>query len=355
MPLFSKPPKTLCLIRLSAIGDCVHAVAMVQAIQSQWPETLIVWIMGKLEAQLLGDLVGVEVITFDKKAGFRGYWQIWRQLRHIRFDALLHMQSALRASLLSMGIKAKVTLGFDKQRAGDGQSLFTNHKVTSPESPHVLDGFMAFARELGIKELIPKWSIPTSPEDNHWAKQQINGKPTLLISPAASKAFKNWTSAGYAALADHAANKGLQVFLCGGPSAAEQVIAQEIMQQCQSSPFNLIGKTNLKQLMALIKQAHMVLAPDTGPTHMATAAGIPVLGLYAHHNPKRTGPYHCQQYIVSAYERLITKQTGKMLSELSWRSRLKDDNAMQQLTINEVKHAFDRLLSDFPLNSREQA
>ena len=83
MPLFSVPPKTLCLIRLSAIGDCVHAVAMVQAIQRQWPQTRIVWIMGKLEAQLLGDLPGIDVIPFDKKAGFRGYWQIWRQLRHI--------------------------------------------------------------------------------------------------------------------------------------------------------------------------------------------------------------------------------------------------------------------------------
>jgi heptosyltransferase I len=84
MPLFSVPPKTLCLIRLSAIGDCVHAVAMVQAIQRQWPQTRIVWIMGKLEAQLLGDLPGINVIPFDKKAGFRGYWQIWRHLRHIR-------------------------------------------------------------------------------------------------------------------------------------------------------------------------------------------------------------------------------------------------------------------------------
>ena len=339
----------ICLIRLSAIGDCVHAVAMVQAIQRQWPQTRIVWIMGKLEAQLLGDLPGVDVIPFDKKAGFRGYWQVWRQLWHIRFDALLHMQGALRASLLSIGIRAKVTLGFDKQRASDGQSLFTNYKVTSPESPHVLDGFMAFARELGVEDLTPKWFIPTSDIDDDWARKQINGKPTLLISPAASKAFKNWTTAGYAALADHAANKGLQVFLCGGPSAAEQVMAKEIINQCQNTPRNLIGKTNLKQLMALIKQSHLVLAPDTGPTHMATAAGVPVLGLYAHHNPQRTGPYYCRQYVVSVYEKLITQQTGRSLSELAWRTRLKDEQAMQQISIEQVKVAFDTLLGDYPL------
>jgi heptosyltransferase I len=355
MLLFSKPPKNLCLIRLSAIGDCVHAVAMVQAIQRQWPETRIVWIMGKLEAQLLGDLPGVEVIPFDKKAGFHGYWKIWRQLQHIHFDVLLHMQSALRASILRLGIRAKIVFGFDHERAGDGQQYFTNHKVPSPKSAHVLDGFMAFAGELGIQDLTPKWSIPTSEADNRWAREQINGKPTLLISPAASKAFKNWTTVGYAALADHATNKGLQVILCGGPSAAEKVMAQKIVQQCHHSPLNLIGQTSLKQLMALIKQAHMVLAPDTGPTHMATAAGVPVLGLYAHHNPKRTGPYHCQHDVVSVYEALIAAQTGKSLSELPWRTRLKDDNAMQQINIEAVTKAFDKMLNDFPLHLQEKA
>lgn len=345
---FIDAPKALCLIRLSAIGDCVHAVAMVQAIQRQWPQTRIVWIMGKMEAQLLGDLPGIEVIAFDKKAGFKGCLQIWRQLRAIRFDALLHMQSALRASLLSLGIRAKITLGFDKQRAGDGQSLFTNLKVASPASPHVLDGFMAFAQTLGVQDLTPRWLIPTSTQDDAWAKEQIQGKPTLLICPAASKAFKNWTTTGYAALADHAYNQGLQVILCGGPSKLEQTMAEEILNLSQSKPRNLIGKTNLKQLMALIKQASMVLAPDTGPTHMATAAGVPVLGLYAHHNPQRTGPYLCRQYVVSVYETLIKAQTGQSADKLPWRTRLKDDAAMQQITVAQVKAAFDKLVHDFP-------
>lgn len=348
MPLFPVPPKALCLIRLSAIGDCVHAVAMVQAIQRKWPQTRIVWIMGKMEAQLLSDLPDVDVIAFDKKAGIKGYLRIWRQLRSIRFDALLHMQSALRASLLSLGIRAKVTLGFDKQRAGDGQSLFTNRKVTSPASPHVLDGFMAFAQTLGIQDLTPRWHIPTSVQDDAWAAAQIQNKPTLLISPAASKAFKNWTTTGYAALADYAARQGLQVILCGGPSKLEQHMAQEILDLSQSKPRNLIGKTNLKQLMALIKQSSMVLAPDTGPAHMATAAGVPVIGLYAHHNPQRTGPYLCRQYVVSVYETLIAAQTGQSADKLAWRTRLKDDAAMQQITVEQVKAAFDKLLQDFP-------
>ncbi len=350
MPLFTTAPRSLCLLRLSAIGDCCHAVALVQAIQRQWPATRITWIMGKVEASLLGDLPDIEVIAFDKKQGLRGYLQVWRQLKGRRFDALLHLQSALRASLLSLGIRARYRLGFDATRAGDGQQLFTNLKVPSPASPHVLDGFLAFGRELGIRDLTPVWQIPTSQEQDAWALDRIaSDKPTLLIAPAASKAFKNWTLEGYAALADHAATRGFQVLLCGGPSALEQQMAQEILARCQHPPENLIGQTSLKQLMALIKQAQLVVAPDTGPTHMATAAGVPVIGLYAHHNPERTGPYRCREQVVSVYAQLIEAEQGKPVAQLPWRSRLKDPVAMAYITPAMVISRFDQLCHQLAL------
>ena len=73
------------------------------------------------------------------------------------------------------------------------------------------------------------------------------------------------------------------------------------------------------------------------------------LGLYAHHNPQRTGPYHCRDYAVSVYQPLIEQATGKPLAELPWRSRLKDEQAMQQIRVDSVIAAFERLLTDFPL------
>jgi len=344
MPLFLQAPEALCLIRLSAIGDCVHAVAMVQAIQRQWPQTKITWIMGKAEAGLLNDLPGVEVITFDKNAGFKAYTSIWKQLRHRRFDALLHMQSALRASLLTLGIKAGKTLGFDQQRASDGQSFFTNLKVPSPQSPHVLDGFMAFAAELGVHDLTPQWYIPTTEADHDWAQQTLGReKPTLLIAPSASKAYKNWTQEGYAALADHATARGFHVILCGGPSPQEKQFAEAISALCQHKPVNLVGQTTLKRLLALIRHATLVLAPDTGPAHMATAVDTPVIGLYAHHNPARTGPYFCKDYVVSVYQTLIEAQTGKKIEQLSWRTRLKQADAMRYIQIADVKQQFNNL------------
>ena len=170
--------------------------------------------------------------------------------------------------------------------------------------------------------------------------------PTLLICAAASKAFKNWTAEGYAALADHAASKGFQVYLCGGPARLERDLAADIQRLSRSKPVDLVGQTNLKQLLALIKEASLVLAPDTGPTHMATLVGTPVIGLYAHHNPDRTGPYLCRAHAVSVYQELIEQETGKPLAALDWRTRLKDPDAMRKITSERVIAAFDRLCAE---------
>ena len=346
LPLFQEAPTSLCVLRLSAIGDCCNAVAAVQAIQHQWPSTAITWIMGKTEAGLLGDLVGVEVIPFDKHAGVGGMAQVWRQLRGRRFDALLHMQSALRASVLSFRIRARARLGFDGQRAKDGQHLFTNQKVPSPTSPHVLDGFMAFAHALGVSQPTPRWDIRIAEQEQAWAQEALGTGPTLLLAPAASLAYKNWTPEGYAAIADHASDWGFQVAVCSSPAASERQVAAQVIERCAERPLDLAGKTSLKELFALIRQANLVLGPDSGPLHMATAAGTAALGLYAHHDPARTGPYFCREYAVSAYHELVREEHGKPPEELPWRTRVKSPDAMTRIKLEDVRAAFDRIVRD---------
>jgi len=137
-------PQSICILRLSAIGDVCHAVASVQAIQRRWPKVKLTWVIGRLEFQLLNGLVGVEFIVFDKKAGFKGYFELRKILKNRRFDILLHMQVALRASLVSLLIKAKQKWGFDRARAKEGQWLFTNCQIAAQKEPHVADGFLNF-------------------------------------------------------------------------------------------------------------------------------------------------------------------------------------------------------------------
>ena len=348
MALLGSAPASLCVLRLSAIGDCCHAIALVQAIQRQWPHTSITWVTGKVEAQLLQLVPNIEVVVFDKNKGLGDYLRLWKTLAGRRFDVLLHMQAALRASIASLGIKATYKLGFDRERAKDGQWLFTNRKVTATGG-HVVEGFMGFGQALGITELKPSWTLPIPEADRQWATAYTHQQPLLLICPGASKAYKNWTAAGYAALADYAHSKGMVVMLIGSPAAAEQALAENICQLTTNIRENLVGSTTLPQLLALIAAAQLVVAPDTGPTHMATLVNTPVLGLYAHHNPNRTGPYFCRDYVVSVYEEALLAETGKTANQLPWRTRVKDPTAMQRISIEQVIAQFDRITHDFNL------
>ncbi|GMQ47948.1 glycosyltransferase family 9 protein [Vibrio sp. 10N] len=344
MALFTTPPTSICILRLSAIGDVCNTIAAVQAIQAHWPNTQITWITGSLEAKLLESIQGISVVVFDKKAGWRGYRDLWRQLRGQQFDALLHMQYALRASIATLGIKAKYKLGFDAERAQDFQQLFTNVKVPSPQKMHVLDGLLAFSETLGVPASSPHWQLNYSQQHADWAKPLLVGQQNLVIVPAASKGYKNWTAEGYVAVINHAIEKGWKVILAGSPAKIEVELGAKIEALCSHTINNVIGQSSLMQMLALLDMGDLVIAPDTGPTHMANAMNTPVIGLYAHHNPQRTGPYCYLDYVVSAYEEAIVAETGKASNELEWRARVKDKQAMQRIKAESVIAMFDHVV-----------
>ncbi|ELI5388314.1 TPA: glycosyltransferase family 9 protein [Vibrio parahaemolyticus] len=345
--MFTSAPSSLCILRLSAIGDVCNTIATVQAIQKQWPTTQITWITGKLEAQLLAAIEGVEVIVFDKKAGLDGYKALWKQLKGREFDALLHMQYAIRASVATLGIKAKYKLGFSSDRSQDFQTLFTNVKVPSPQSLHVADGLMAFAHQIGIPNTELDWALSYSAQDQEWVESHIScDKPNLLIVPGASKAYKNWNAEGYIDVIHHARAQGWNVILAGSPAQVELDLADAIQSRLEEPCLNLVGQSSILQMLALIDKVDMVIAPDTGPAHMASAMNTPIIGLYAHHNPVRVGPYRYLQYAVSVYEEVILAETGKTSQQLSWRTRAKDEKAMNRITSKQVITMFNQVVED---------
>jgi len=348
----SQQPQSICILRLSAIGDVCNSVAAVQAIQRKWPEAKITWVIGKVEAMMLDGLPNVEFVIFDKNAGLKGYFDLKKALKGRKFDVLLQMQVALRASLASLCIKAKFKVGFDKVRAKEGHWLFVNRRIAKQDKPHVLDGFMAFAQVVGVTDTNPSWSIPIPPSDDEWAKSQFTPKKkTLVISPAASKAERNWSAERYAAIVDYAATRSWNVMLCGGVSKLEKDLGENILSLCDPTPKNLIGKTSLKQLLGVIKYADMLIAPDTGPVHMAVAMGTPVIGLYAHSNTDRTGPYLSRDYVVSVYESHIISQQQRPFNMVKWGVRAKGEHLMDDITVKAVRDKFETLILDLEMNN----
>ncbi|UQB42429.1 glycosyltransferase family 9 protein [Thiomicrospira microaerophila] len=344
--MISRPaPQSICILRLSAIGDVCNAVAAVQAIQRHYPDAKLTWVIGRVEHSLLKGLPGVRFVVFDKKQGWHAYKQLKQDLAGENFDYLLHMQVALRANIASLMINARVKVGFDKARAKELHSLFMNASIAPRDGDHVLDGFMQFAAFLGVPKAAPVWQIPLAADDQAWALAQIGtASRNFIICPAASKAERNWLAPRYAAIGDWMTDKGYQVFICGANTLLEQQLAADIEQHAQHPLVNLVGKSNLKQLLALIAQADLVLAPDTGPAHMANAVGTPVVGLYAHSNPARTGPYRYRDSVVSVYQQAIVEQTGKPLGSQKWGARAKGDDLMARIEVEQVKHTILTLL-----------
>lgn len=347
------PLNHICILRLSAIGDVCHAVAAVQAIQIAHPEASITWIIGKIEHKLLEGLPGVEFIIFDKSLGRQAYKQLKTDLNGKQFDVLLHMQVALRANIAAKIIPAKRKIGYDWHRAKELHTLFTNERIKTQTQAHVLESFFAFAEKIGVPESAKhtlSWNIPVSEADIQFAEKHIpDGKQVFIIAPSASKAERNWTVEGYANIADYAADQGFHILLCGGPSESEKQLGAAIQEQANTPIESLIGQTSLKQMLALLKRAKLVIAPDTGPAHMAVTQGTPVIGLYAHSNPKRTGPYLYQEYVAEVYHKHLLKQHKKTDSQLPWGTRVKGKNLMEDISIDSVIEKFDKICADFSL------
>ena len=339
---------SICILRLSAIGDVCHAVSAVQAIQKAHPNAKITWVMGKVEAMLLADLPGVELVIFDKKEGKAALKKLKNTFKGKQFDVLLNMQVALRAGFVARCIPAKVKLGFDWARSKELHSLFINKRIAAQKEAHVLEGFKGFAKAIGVNDYEPSWQMPYTREDEVKADELLGqdylANKLFVISPAASKAQRNWLPERYAALAEHARAQGFNVALTGGPTELEVNLAENIIKHCNSPILNLVGKTKLKELLCVLKRADLVLAPDTGPAHMAVTVGTPVIGLYAHSNPARTGPYLYQDYVVEVYHQNLLKQTGKTAQQVPWGTRVKGDDLMGQISVESVKAMFDHVV-----------
>ena len=343
-----KNPLSLCILRLSAIGDVCHTLAVVQAIQRQYPDAEIIWIIGKTEAMLMQDLPNVKLVPFDKKSGWKGIFTIWKQLAHKRFDFLLNMQTAFRASILSLGIKADKKIGFNKDRAREMQWLFTNQKVEQTTSPHVLDGQMMFAKAIGVTDLTPKWQLPISMETVEKAKQWLDPmRKNVVISPCSSKSEKDWLIERYAEIANWLIAQNINVILVGSPAKRELEMTAYI-QHLAPNVQNLVGKTSLKELAVLLKLADLVISPDTGSAHIASIQGTPVIGLYAIHNPRRTAPYNDQQNVISVYDEVVQTYYGKPWQALPWATKAKSktgENLMARISVESVKQKVVEILA----------
>ena len=338
----TKPIKSICIVRLSALGDVLMLVPLVRTLQENLPGVRLTWVISRPAYDLVEGMDGVDFIVVDKPKNLMDYWRFKQRMANDSFDVLLATQASFRANLLYACIRARLKIGYDKIRAKDGHAWFIDEAI-APGRDHTLDGFLRFAQAIGVHQQSIRWDLPIRAEDLAWAKAHLpkTNAPILLINPAASKPERSWLVERYIEVILHLQARGVEVVLIGGPGAHDAALGQGI--EAVVSVVNLIGKTKIKQLLALISLADGLLCPDTGPSHMANAVGTPVVALHAVTSAQVSGPYSYRASCVDCYPQAVETILKKTPETNRWGTHAHGMETMKLVSVEAVIQALDRL------------
>jgi len=279
---------------MSAVGDAVHALPVVNAIKRHRPSTHLTWVLQPGPATLVRGHPSVdEIIEFERRAGWRAFTDIRSRLRQREFDLVIDLQVYFKAGLVTSFAQAPIKLGFDRDRARDFNWLFTNRRIPPHEPQHVQDQYFEFLAALGIDPEPVTWGLGPWPDERPWQAEFFSriDRPAAAIVVGTSKPEKDWMPERWAKVVDALyADFGLQSILVGGTSDREMAAAAAIESLASHTPVNALG-SGLRKLVGILDGSALVLSPDTGPLHMAVALDRPVISLIGYMNPKRVGPY----------------------------------------------------------------
>ena len=304
------PPREICIVMLSAIGDAVHVLPVATALKRAWPDTRITWVIQPVPHMLVNGHPAIDdFVLFHRRRGLAGAWafrDLRSQMRGRQFDLLIGLQVYFKAGVITALTPARVKLGFDRSRARDAQWLFTNRRIPFHPQQHVQDQYFEFLRYLGIDPEPVTWDLRLSDDEREAQRRFFAelGRPACAVVVGTSKVEKNWTAAGYARVLEVVdRDHGLRPVIVGGPSTVERRMADDVLSMCKAQVVDTLGN-DLRKLTWLLDGSALVISPDTGPLHIARALGTPAVSLFGYTNPKRAGPYRIwEDLVVDGYAR----------------------------------------------------
>jgi heptosyltransferase I len=297
--------RRICIVMMSALGDAVHVLPVINAIRRHEPASHITWILQPGPASLVRGHPAVdEILVYRPRQKLRGLAGIRRELGGRRFDLVLNLQVYMKAGLVTAMTRAPVKLGFDFRRARDLNWLFTTHRIPPHPVQHVQDQYFEFLHALGIDPEPVEWNLGPWPEEQAAcaAFRTRFGDPYAALVVGTSNPQKDWIAERWAEVADALHERhGLLPVLAGGSSPRELETERTMHERCRAPLASTLG-ASLRELVWLLGGAQLVISLDTGPLHMSVALDRPVIALMGYHNPERVGPYRrFHDLIVDAY------------------------------------------------------
>lgn len=290
---------------MSAVGDAVHVLPVINAIKRSNPDSWITWVLQPVPATLVRDHEAVdEVIIFDRSKGVAAMREVIGQLRERHFDLLIDLQVYFKAGVITAFSGAPRKLGFNWARARDANWIFTNERIAAHPVQHVQDQYFEFLHHLGISPEPVEWKIGPYQSERAWQQEfrsQFN-RPLAAIVIGTSKQAKDWIPERWAEVADILWDRyGMQPILVGGTSQREKRAEEIILSSSRTKPYSALG-SGLRNLISILDASELVLAGDTGPLHMSVALNKPIITLMGYTDPRRTGPYRkFHDLLIDAY------------------------------------------------------
>ena len=298
-------PNNICIVMMSAVGDAVHVLPVINALKRANPRSRITWVLQPGPATLVRGHRSVDdIIVFDRARGLAAFAAVRAELAKRRFDLVMNLQVYFKAGIVTALTNAEVRLGFDRARARDFNWLFTNKKIPASPVKHVQDQYFEFLTALGVSPQPLEWDLGPWAGEREWQRNFISAipRPIASIVVATSKPEKDWIPERWADVADALHEQfGMEVVLVGAKSEREVAAERIVMDSARHKPRSELG-SGLRNLVSILDASALILSPDTGPLHMAVALNRPVISLMGYTNPKRTGPYRrFQDLIIDAY------------------------------------------------------
>lgn len=293
------PPHShrVCIVLLTGLGDVVHGLPIANALKRSGFARHITWVAEPAPSYVVRPHGAVDnVVVYHKRAGLRGLSELRRDLRGLHFDWTLNLNVYSKSIWPTWFSRAPLRAGFDRSRSHEGVWLaaVNRHLPPNPRA-HTQDMFLEFLDLLGVaRPTALEWAIEFTEQERD-AQQRffepLRDRPVVAIVPASANPKKDWVPERYARVIEALeANFNARALLVGGPSARERELASIITRESRGNPISVMVD-DVRRMMWTVAGSDLVIAPDTGPVHVARARDVPVIGLYGHTNPWRVGPY----------------------------------------------------------------
>jgi heptosyltransferase-1 len=297
---FGVHPKIL-IIKLSSLGDVIHALPVVAALKERFPLSSISFLVNREYGELLNGHASIdEVLLFERNLGNRFFnriklnWKLIRRIREKQFDLVIDLQGLFRSGLISWlsGGKRRVGLGDSRE----GSRYFYQEVISIPkEVRHAVDRYLLIPKAFGWQGKA-EFLIPIGEKDKVFVEQFMKAEkvkaylPIVAIHATARWRTKRWSARNFRLLGDLLQrSKGCQVAFLGSKEEIQEI--REMTDEMESPPILATGKFSLKQLTAFLNRCAVLVTNDSGPMHLAAALNVPVIALFGASDFQKTGPY----------------------------------------------------------------